>query len=94
MRASHLTEASRPFLRDDTKHTSEDGFEAECHERELDRHGERATNLVDDRLSGEGVAEVECERVLQEQQILHQERLVQIVFRAAHAAVAERGQEE
>ena len=68
--------------RDDTKHTSEDGFEAECHERELDRHGERATNLVDDRLSGEGVAEVECERVLQEQQILHQERLVQIVFRA------------
>lgn len=65
---------------DHTEDHAENRFEHEGHQGELDGHGEGAADHVDDKLSGEGLAEVEGQRVLQEQQILDDERLVQIVF--------------
>ena len=38
------------------------------------------SDLVDDQLTGESLAEVKSQRIFQEQQILHDERFIQIVF--------------
>ena len=54
---------------DHTEDHAENRFEHEGHQGELDGHGEGAADHVDDKLSGEGLAEVEGQRVLQEQQI-------------------------
>ena len=59
---------------------AEHGFEHESHQRKLDGDRECTSDLVDDQLTGESLAEVKSQRIFQEQQILHDERFIQIVF--------------
>lgn len=41
---------------------------------------ECTSDLVDDQLTGEGLAKIKSQRIFQEQQILYDERFIQIVF--------------
>ncbi len=67
---------------DHAEHHAEDGFEHERHQAKLDGDREGACDLAEHRLAGERLAEVERQRVLQEQEILDDERLVEVVLGA------------
>ena len=66
--------------RDDAEDHAEDRLEHERHQAEPDGDREGAGDFVENRLPGEGIAEVQGQCILQVDKVLNDERLVEMVF--------------
>ena len=66
---------------DEAEADPEHGLDDDGHDRELEGHGEGVTHDVDDLATGERLAEVESQDALEVEQVLDEERLVQVELR-------------
>ena len=66
--------------RDNAEDHTEDRLEHERHQAEPDGDREGAGDFVENRLPGEGIAEVQGQCILQVDEVLNDERLVEMVF--------------